>query len=200
MNSCVKRIAATAAVLIAFTGAAAAHPGHADAGGFAHGFMHPLGGPDHVLAMVAVGLYAALLGGRALWLVPATFVAVMALGGAAGVAGYALPYTELGIALSVVALGLAVALRVSLPTLAAMALAGVFAVFHGHAHGAEMPQDLSGYAYAAGFLAATALLHGAGIALGLGMGRLSGLDGRRATQAAGGAVALAGLALLVAAH
>jgi urease accessory protein len=76
----------------------------------------------------------------------------------------------------------------------------VFAVFHGHAHGAEMPQDLSGYAYAAGFLAATALLHGAGIALGLGMGRLSGLDGRRATQAAGGAVALAGLALLVAAH
>jgi urease accessory protein len=200
MNSCVTRIAAAAAVLIAMTGAAAAHPGHADPGGLAHGFMHPLGGLDHVLAMVAVGLYAALLGGRALWLVPATFVAVMALGGAAGVAGYALPYTELGIALSVVALGLAVALRVSLPTLAAMALAGVFAVFHGHAHGAEMPQDLSGYAYAAGFLAATALLHGAGIALGLGMGRLSGLDGRRATQAAGGAVALAGLALLVAAH
>jgi urease accessory protein len=200
MNSCVTRIAAAAAILIAMTGAAAAHPGHGDAGGLAHGFLHPLGGLDHVLAMVAVGLYAALLGGRALWLVPATFVAVMALGGATGVAGYALPYTELGVALSVVALGLAVALRVSLPTLAAMALAGVFAVFHGHAHGAEMPQDLSGYAYAAGFLAATALLHGAGIALGLGMGRLSGLDGRRATQAAGGAVALAGLALLVAAH
>jgi urease accessory protein len=198
MNSCVKRIAATAAVLIAFTSAAAAHPGHADAGGFAHGFMHPLGGPDHVLAMVAVGLYAALLGGRALWLVPATFVAVMALGGAFGAAGYALPYTEVGIALSVVVLGLAVALRVSLPTLAAMALAGVFAVFHGHAHGAEMPQNLSGYEYAAGFLAATALLHGAGIALGLGMGRSSAPGARRVAQAAGGAMALAGVVLLAA--
>ena len=112
-------------------------------------------------------------------------------------AGYALPYTEIGIALSVVVLGVAVALRVSLPTLAAMALVGVFAVFHGHAHGAEMPQSLSGYEYAAGFLAATTLLHGAGIALGLGMGRLSELGGRRVAQAAGGAMALAGVALLV---
>jgi urease accessory protein len=124
----------------------------------------------------------------------------MALGGALGAAGYALPSVEVGIALSVVVLGAVIALRVSLPTLAAMAMVGIFAVFHGHAHGAEMPQNLTGYEYAAGFLAATALLHGAGIALGLGMGRLSGLDGRRATQAAGGAVALAGLALLVAAH
>jgi urease accessory protein len=198
MNSCVTRIAAAAAVLIALTGAAAAHSGHGDAAGFTHGFMHPLGGLDHVLAMVAVGLYAALLGGRALWLVPATFVAVMALGGAAGLAGYTLPYTEIGIALSVVVLGLAVALRVSLPTLAAMALVGVFAVFHGHAHGAEMPQDLSGYEYAAGFLVATVLLHGAGIALGLGMGKLGEIGGRRVTQAAGGAMALAGVALLVA--
>ena len=162
--------------------------------------MHPLGGLDHVLAMVAVGLYAALLGGRALWLVPATFVTVMALGGAAGVAGYALPYTEIGIALSVVVLGVAVALRVSLPTLAAMALVGVFAVFHGHAHGAEMPQGLSGHEYAAGFLAATALLHGVGIAVGLGMGKLSELGGRRVAQAAGGAMALAGMALLVSVH
>jgi len=90
-------------------------------------------------------------------------------GGALGAAGYALPSVEIGIALSVVVLGAMVALRVSLPTLAAMTLVGAFAVFHGHAHGAEMPQDLSGYEYAAGFLAATALLHGAGIALGLGM-------------------------------
>jgi urease accessory protein len=146
--------------------------------------------------MVAVGLYAALLGGRALLLVPATFVAVMALGGAAGVAGYALPYPEIGIALSVMVLGLAVALRVSLPTLAAMALAGVFAIFHGHAHGAEMPQDLSGYEYAAGFMLATALLHGVGIALGLGMGKLGDIGGRRVTQAAGGTMALAGVVLL----
>ena len=200
MNSCMTRIAAAAAVLIALTTAAAAHPGHGDAGGFTHGFMHPLGGLDHVLAMVAVGLYAALLGGRALWLVPATFVAVMALGGAAGVAGYALPYAEIGIALSVVVFGLAVALRLGLPTLAAMAFAGVFALFHGHAHGVEMPQSLSGYEFAAGFLAATALLHGAGIAVGLGICKLSELGGRRVAQAAGGAMAVAGVVLLVAVH
>jgi urease accessory protein len=199
MNHRLTRLA-VAAALVLLPGAALAHSGHGDAAGFTHGFMHPLGGLDHVLAMVAVGLYAALLGGRALWLVPATFVAVMALGGAAGVAGYALPYTEIGIALSVVVLGVAVALRVSLPTLAAVALVGVFAVFHGHAHGAEMPQDLSGYEYAAGFLAATALLHGAGIAVGLGIGKLSELGGRRVAQAAGGAVALAGVVLLVGAR
>lgn len=199
MNRRLTRLA-VAAALVLLPGAALAHSGHGDAAGFAHGFMHPLGGLDHVLAMVAVGLYAALLGGRALWLVPATFVAVMAIGGAAGAAGYALPYTEIGIALSVVVLGVAVALRVSLPTLAAMALVGVFAVFHGHAHGAEMPQSLSGYEYAAGFLAATALLHGAGIALGLGIGKLSELGGRRVAQAAGGAMALAGVVLLVGVH
>jgi len=197
MNSCVTRIAAAAAVLIAMTGAAAAHPGHADAGGFTHGFLHPLGGFDHVLAMVAVGLYAALLGGRALWLVPATFVAVMALGGALGAAGYALPSVEIGIALSVVVLGAVVALRVSLPTLAAMALVGVFAFFHGHAHGAEMPQNALGYAYASGFLLATAALHCTGIAIGLAAGKLGG---QRVAQAAGGAMAIAGVAILIGAH
>lgn len=196
MNRRLTRLA-VATALVLLPGVALAHSGHGDAAGFTHGFLHPLGGLDHVLAMVAVGLYAALLGGRALWLVPATFVTVMALGGAAGVAGYALPYAEIGIALSVVVLGVAVALRVSLPTLAAMALVGVFAVFHGHAHGAEMPQNLSGYEYAAGFMLATALLHGAGIALGLGMGRLGEIGGRRLTQATGGAMALAGVVLLV---
>jgi urease accessory protein len=196
MTSCVTRIAAAAAVLLALTGAAAAHTGHGETSGFTHGFMHPVGGLDHVLAMVAVGLYASLLGGRALWLVPVTFVTVMALGGALGVAGYALPYTEIGIALSVVVLGLAVALRISLPVLAAMALAGIFAIFHGHAHGAEMPQDLSGYEYAAGFLLATALLHGTGIAAGMIAGQL-GERGGWFARAAGGAMAAAGLFILV---
>ena len=125
MTSRLTRVAATLAVFLALTGSALAHPGHGDATGFAHGFMHPLGGLDHVLAMVAVGLFAAHLGGRALWLVPATFVAVMALGGALGMAGVGLPFVETGIAVSVVVLGLAVALRLSIPTLAAMALAGV---------------------------------------------------------------------------
>ena len=197
MNRRLTRLA-VAAALVLLPGAALAHSGHGDAAGFTHGFMHPLGGLDHVLAMVAVGLYAALLGGRALWLVPATFVTVMALGGAAGVAGYALPYTEIGIALSVVVLGVAVALRVSLPTLAAMALVGVFAVFHGHAHGAEMPQTISSYEYGAGFLLATAALHGAGIALGLTAGKLSE-RGWRVAQVAGGAMALAGVVLLASA-
>lgn len=192
------RIAATA-ILVALPGAALAHPGH-EVGGFTHGLMHPLGGLDHVLAMVAVGLYAALLGGRALWLVPATFVGVMAIGGVIGAAGYPLPYTEAGIALSVIVLGLAVALRVSLPMLAAMALVGLFAIFHGHAHGAEIPQGASGLTYAAGFLFATAFLHATGIAIGLVAGDLAERGGRRAIQATGGAMALAGVVLLASVH
>jgi urease accessory protein len=187
---------AAPAIFLALTGAAVAHTGHSDASGFADGFLHPVGGLDHVLAMVAVGLYAAMLGGRALWLVPAAFLGAMALGGAAGVAGVALRYAEIGIALSVVVLGLGVALRVSLPTIAAVALVGLFAVFHGYAHGAEMPQEVSGYAYAAGFMLATALLHCAGIALGLLVGRFRELGGWRIAQAAGGAMALVGVVLL----
>jgi len=192
-----KRAAATAAALLSLTAAASAHTGLGDAHGFVHGFMHPVGGLDHVLAMVAVGLYASLLGGRALWLVPASFVGVMAIGGALGIAGIGVPYVETGVALSIVVLGLAVALRLSLPTLAAMALVGVFAIFHGHAHGAEMPQDASGLSYAAGFMLATALLHAAGVATGLIAGRLTALGGARLTQAAGGAMALAGVVILV---
>ena len=193
MTFFVARIAAAAAALLALSGAALAHTGAGAASSFAHGFVHPIGGLDHVLAMVAVGLYAALLGGRALWLVPATFVGVMAIGGALGHGGLALPYAEIGIALSVIVLGLAVALRISLPTLAAMALAGLFAIFHGHAHGAEMPQTISGHDYAAGFMLATALLHGVGIALGVvgaksalarraGRRRRDGARGRRAAR------------------
>jgi urease accessory protein len=189
-----KRIAAAAAILLSLSGTALAHTGHGDTGGFTHGFSHPLGGLDHVLAMVTVGLYAALLGGRALSLVPATFVAVMAVGGALGEAGYPLPHAEIAIALSVVVLGLAVARRLSLPTVAAMALAGAFAIFHGYAHGAEMPPDATGYAYGAGFMLATAMLHCAGIALAMSAARVT----PRLTQAAGGAIALAGMVLLAA--
>jgi urease accessory protein len=196
MTSFVARIAAAAAAFLVLSGAALAHTGVGATSGFAHGFVHPIGGLDHVLAMVAVGLYAALLGGRALWLVPATFVGMMAVGGALGMAGLMLPYTEIGIALSVIALGLAIALRVGLPTLIAMVLTGLFAILHGHAHGAEMPAA-SGLTYAAGFLLATALLHGVGIALGLGAEALSARGGRRAVRASGGAMALAGVAILL---
>jgi len=195
----VRRIAAPATILVAFSGSALAHTGHGDSGGLLPGFLHPLGGLDHVVAMVAVGLYASMAAGRALWLVPGAFITVMALGGALGMAGYVLPYTEIGIPLSMTVLGLAVALRISVPTLGAVALAGLFAIFHGHAHGAEMPQGLSGYEYAAGFMLATALLHGVGLLLGLVAGMLATRGGWRAAQVAGGAMALAGVALLVSA-
>jgi len=171
---------------------ALAHPGH-ETGGLAHGFLHPLGGPDHVLAMVAVGLIAARIGGRALVLVPAAFLAMMALGGAAGAMGWHLPHVETGIALSVLVLGLVLALGMVPPVAGAMALVGAFAVFHGFAHGAEMPDAASGLAYGLGFLAATALLHAAGLGLGLAARRL---DTRPALRVAGAALAAAGLGLL----
>jgi urease accessory protein len=186
-----RRIAAPL-ILLASVSPAFAHTGHG-ASGFVHGFAHPLGGIDHALAMVAVGLYAAMIGGRALWLIPAAFLGAMAIGGVMGMTSYGLPYAEIGISASVIVLGLGVALRMSLPTLAAMAVAGLFAIFHGHAHGAEMPQNLSGYEYAAGFLLATALLHALGIAAGLTAGRLGGW---RIAQTAGAAMAVAGIVLL----
>jgi urease accessory protein len=182
-------------IVLASASPAFAHTGHG-ADGFIHGFAHPLGGIDHVLAMVAVGLYAAMLGGGALWLIPAAFFGAMAIGGVMGMADYGLPYTEIAIAISLIGLGLAVALRISLPTLAAMALAGVFAIFHGHAHGTEMPQSISGYEYAAGFLIATALLHAIGIAAGLTAAKLSERGGWRVARAAGAAITVAGIALL----
>jgi urease accessory protein len=160
----------TLAILFASSGAALAHPGHGDAAGFAHGFMHPLGGLDHVLAMVAVGLFAAHLGGRALWLVPGAFVAMMAASGALAIAGVSVPFVEAGIMLSIAVIGLAALLRVTMPTSVAMALVGFFAIFHGTAHGAEMPANATGLTYAMGFLVATMLLHAAGIALGLAAG------------------------------
>jgi urease accessory protein len=199
MNRIALRLAAASLVLAVSVGLptiASAHPGHEATPGFIHGFLHPLGGLDHILAMVAVGLFAARLGGRALWLVPASFVATMAAAGVAGMAGLALPYVEAGIALSLVVLGAAIAFEITMPVAAAMGLVALFAVFHGHAHGAEMPETMSGLAYGAGFLAATAALHAVGIGLGLLIGRTGEMFGRRMLQVGGGAAALAGAALL----
>ena len=176
--------------------AALAHVGVGDTSGFAHGFLHPVSGIDHVLAMVAVGLFAAQLGGRALWLVPAAFVGTMALGGVLGLAGVALPFVEIGIALSVVVLGLAIASGWNHSLVVAMALVGFFAVFHGHAHGAEMPETASGLLYGLGFLLATATLHGAGVGFGLLLGRIGEVSGRQITKVTGGAMALVGVAIL----
>lgn len=173
-------------------GVALAHTGIGQAAGFAQGFAHPPGGLDHVLAMVLVGVLAFQMAGRARWLLPAGFLAAMAAGGLAGMAGLALPLVEAGIALSVVVLGLAVAARMRPPTALALGLVGLFAVFHGHAHGAEMPAEGGAAAYAAGFLLATALLHAAGLALGAVVGRV----GTMAVRGAGAAAAVAGVAIL----
>jgi urease accessory protein len=175
---------------------ALAHTGHGAASGFLHGLAHPVGGLDHVLAMVMAGILAWQIGGRALWLVPLTFVSMMAIGGALGVAGMAVPAVELGIALSVVVLGTVVAFGAKAPLAVLLALVGVFAVFHGHAHGAELPADASGLGYGLGFLIATALLHLAGIGLGSAIGRIGQRTSPIAVRAVGGLVALAGVGVL----
>jgi urease accessory protein len=189
-------LAMLSAVFVLAPGMAVAHIGHGDTSGLMHGFSHPISGIDHVLAMVAVGVLAAQLGGRALWLVPLGFIGIMAVAGALGMAGIQLPFSEVGISLSLIVLGLAVAFRISLPVLAAMALAGFFAVFHGHVHGAEMPANASVAAYAVGFIAATAMLHAVGVGIGLLVGRQGGTLSRRLVQGGGGAMALFGLAAL----
>ncbi|MGE0255850.1 MAG: HupE/UreJ family protein [Alphaproteobacteria bacterium] len=176
--------------------AASAHTGQGEHGGLAAGFLHPVLGLDHLLAMVAVGAYAARQGGRAMWAVPATFVVLMVAGGALAWGGVDLPLVEPGIALSVVLFGALVALDRRLPMAAGMALAGLFALAHGHAHGAEMPAAAHPAAYALGFVLATSALHVAGIALVLGLVRsLDGMPARWAVRLAGAATAVAGAGL-----
>jgi urease accessory protein len=173
-----------------------AHTGIGHPAGFFHGFEHPIGGMDHVLAMVAVGVFAFVLGGRALWQVPLSFVGMMIAGFALGVAQIEVPFVELGIALSSVVIGAAAALGRPMPVALAMGLVGVFAIFHGHAHGAEMPETAAGLTYALGFVIATALLHAAGILAALGVSRIVGRHGKTAAQVAGAVFALGGVGIL----
>ena len=157
---------------LAFCGAAIAHPGHAGhLPGALAGLMHPFLGLDHLLAMLAVGVWATQLGGRAQWLLPLSFVALLAAGGGLAIAGVGLPMVEGGIATSVLLLGILIALAVKMPTALAAAMVGVFALFHGHAHGSEMPAFSTPWQYAFGFMLASALLHGAGVWLGKGLQR-----------------------------
>ncbi|MGB8621829.1 MAG: HupE/UreJ family protein, partial [Paracoccaceae bacterium] len=168
--------------------AAAAHTGAGVQGGLTSGFTHPLFGWDHVAAMVAVGLWGAFLGAPAIWVLPVVFPLVMAFGGALGVAGVPLPSVETGIALSGVVLGLLVALAVRAPLWIAAVLVGAFAIFHGHAHGTELPEAANPFAFALGFVLATGMLHLAGI----GFGFLTAVPrGQYAVRAAGGVIALA---------
>lgn len=157
--------ASVGALMLTLAGPALAHPGHLAGGGFIDGLLHPLSGIDHLMAMTAVGVWAARQGGRALWALPAAFVVMLAGGAALGIAGVALPAVEALIAASVVVLGLLAVTNVRVPVAAGVALVGAFAVFHGHAHGAEMPEAAHPLLYGAGFLLATALPHAAGIAL-----------------------------------
>jgi urease accessory protein len=182
-----------AVIICLLPGAAFAHGGSV-AGGLAGGFSHPLFGPDHVVAMVAVGLWGAFLGAPAIVLLPVVFPLVMAVGGVIGILGIPLPGTEVGIALSAVALGIAVALAARPPLWIAAILVGVFAVFHGHAHGSELPAGADAVAFSLGFVLATGALHLAGIGFGL-LTRWPA--GTVAVRAAGGAIGLAGLAFLI---
>lgn len=166
-------------------------PGH-EHGGLAAGLAHPVSGLDHLLAMLAIGIWSALANGPGkgrIWRAPAVFVAAMLCGALAGYAAIPLPMVETGIALSVVALGLMIWTRVELPTLAAAALVALFAVYHGHAHGSEASGAI--VAYMAGFAATTAALHVVGIGLGLALTRV-----RFASHVAGAAIAAAGACLL----
>jgi urease accessory protein len=184
---------ATAFLLIVPTCSPAfAHTG-SGSGGFVGGFLHPVFGPDHVVAMVAVGLWGAFLGPPAIWLLPIVFPLVMAGGGVLGILGVPLPGVEIGIAISAIVLGLMVALAARPPLWVAAVLVGAFAIFHGHAHGAELPPGTDAVAFSVGFVVATGLLHLTGIAFGL-LARWPA--GRVTVRAAGGAIALAGLAFL----
>lgn len=162
-------------------------------GGLLSGFLHPLTGADHIAAMVAVGIWGAFLGAPAMWLLPVIFPLVMAFGGALGILGFALPGVETAIALSGVVLGTMIVFKARPPLWVAAVLVGFFAIFHGFAHGAELPQAANAMTYALGFVIATGLLHLGGIAVGL---LIRWPWGRVAVRACGGAIAATGFAFL----
>lgn len=195
-NTHLRTLTALLVALLALPAAAFAHAGSGPVapahGGFAAGLLHPLLGLDHLLAMLAVGVWAAQLGGRCVWVVPAAFVGLMAAGAYLGAERVALPFVEAGIAASVLILGLAIALARRASVYGAAAVVGVFALFHGHAHGTELAAGLSGATYGVGFSLTTLALHVAGIALTSAIRRWTAA---RAAQFAGGVIACAGLGL-----
>jgi urease accessory protein len=189
-------VAIALVLLAAGIGPACAHGGGDVAGGFIGGFAHPLFGADHVAAMVAVGLWGAVLGPPALWLLPVVFPLVMAFGGVLGIAAVPLPRVEIGIAASAIVLGLMVAFALRAPLALAVAVVAAFAIFHGYAHGAELPPGADAIAFSAGFVIATGLLHLCGIGMGLAARWPAG---RVAVRLAGAAIATAGVIFLRAA-
>jgi urease accessory protein len=185
----------TAALTALFlAGTVQAHTFGAHGAGFATGMAHPFIGLDHLLAMLAVGVWAAQLGGRAIWRVPLAFMTMMALGSMFALGGLPLPAVETGIASSVLVLGLLIAVAARFPLVASMLLVGVFSLFHGHAHGQELPQAASALLYSLGFLLATGLLHATGAGLGILLGRSISANWVRVM---GGGIAAAGVVLWI---
>lgn len=199
MNTLLKRqswmtpCAMLALTLFMLPSAASAHSETGTVGGFVSGFQHPLTGLDHIVAMVAVGLWGAFLGGRAMWMLPVIFPVVMAFGGALGVLGIPLPSVETGIALSGIILGLMVTLAARPPLWVSALIVGFFAVFHGHAHGTELPAAANAMTFAMGFVISTGLLHLGGIAFGL---LVKWPWGRVTVRAGGAMIAAVGFAFL----
>lgn len=189
-----KRLPTLAALFTAIATPAFAHVGIGSTASFAAGIAHPLSGLDHITVMVVVGLWAALKDGRALWIWPVTFVGVMLVGGTLGMAHVPVPLVEPGSLASVIALGLLVALAIDLPVAAGAAIIGAFALLHGHAHGAEVGENVGGIEYMAGFALATVFLHAIGIAFALLMLRAAL---RPAIRVAGATCALVGVSLCV---
>jgi urease accessory protein len=194
MSMVPNRIVATSLLLFACTGPALAHTGAGPVHGFSAGLTHPVFGADHLLAMIAVGLWAALAAPRLFWVAPAGFLGGMLGGGVAGIAGLGMPGVELMIGGSVILFGVLALLKLQTPAILAFAAAAVFGAAHGFAHGAEMPAGSGMLDYAAGFLIATAFLHAIGASFGF---LAKHLDLARVGQAAGGAVAAAGVALMI---
>jgi urease accessory protein len=186
-------ILALTTILLSFADTASAHEGAGITGGFISGFMHPVLGWDHIAAMVAVGLWGAFLGNPSIFVLPVVFPLVMAFGGALGVMGVPIPAVETGIAASALVLGAMVAFAVRPPIWVAALIVGAFAIFHGHAHGTELPNAANALAYSIGFVIATGLLHLSGIAFGL---IVRWPVGKIAVQAGGGLIALAGVGFL----
>jgi urease accessory protein len=193
MQTRIRNLPLLAALLLLAVTDVSAHSAEGLAGGFLSGLMHPVLGPDHVIAMVAVGLWGAFLGKPAIWLLPIVFPMVMAFGGALGVAGIPVPAVETGIAVSAIVLGAMVAFAARPPIWVAAVIVGAFAIFHGHAHGTELPGAANPLAYSLGFVIATGLLHLCGIAFGA---LAHWPAGKFAVRAGGGLIALGGFAFL----
>ena len=185
----------TIGLCLAIATPALAHQGHAHTygGGFSSGFFHPILGFDHVAAMVAVGMWGGILGRPAIWLLPVVFPLAMAFSAALGVIGVPLPFVEAGIATSAVIIGLMIAFFVNPPLWVAVTIVGIFALFHGHAHGTELPSTANPFAYVFGFVLSTGLLHAAGIVLGL---LIAFPLGKTIVRGSGAVISLAGLGFL----